>query len=438
MSSLFRTLAIAALPGVSALAHGPAAAQVGATGHIASAQDAAVDRFSRNRGVSVAHRARPAYEARGIRSGAFRVYPRIELSAERNDNIYATGANEVVDTLLRVRPEIAIESGWSQNLVTAYARGSATRYAQNDGESTGEYGLGAAARIDVTRRSNLHFGFDHASTFEPRTAPSAPRKAVALGGLNVTQAHVSASRAAGYVKLSGRADWRVLDYDDVRTGLGAVIDQDARDRRVASLSARVDIAISPDTAFFIQAAGNDRRYEAASAPAAPNRDSRGSEYLLGANFEISAAVRGEIAAGYIEQSFDKAAFDDVSGFGVRAQLEWFPTGLTTVAVAAGRTVEDTPVVGAAAYLSDSASLAIDHELRRNVILSAKLTWNRDDYEGAERVDRRSGVNVGAIYLVNRNLGVNVSVSTLQTRSAGAARDHDFNVNRLAVSLVAQF
>ncbi len=442
MSNVFKRAAASLL--AASVASGPvffsaagASAQT-ARGSVASATDANIDNFSRNRNTSVQQRPRPDYEAPGVRAGAFLVYPRLELSGEFNDNIYATGTGEVDDTILHIRPELAIESNWSQNFLSAYARASLNRYTDNTDENTEEYGFGGTGRVDVNRQSNIGFGAEYLSSFEPRTAPSAPRNAVEPTALDTAQAYVSASRSAGYVKLSGRADWRMFDYEDGRTGLGTIIEQDNRDREVVSLSGRVDFAVSPDTAFFFQATGNQRSYDVASTPLEPNRDSNGAEYLFGANFELSAVVRGEIAAGYIEQSFDEVAFDDVDGFGARAQLEWFPTELTTINIAAGRTVEDTPVATVGAYVSNTASLGIDHELLRNVILNARVTWGRDDYQGVDREDTRIGANIGGTYLINRNLGVNATWSTLDTQSDGAARDQDFTVNKLMVALVAQF
>lgn len=399
---------------------------------------AAVDNFSRNRNTSVQQRSRPAYEAAGVRSGAFLIYPRVELSAESVDNIYATETGTVDDTVFRLRPELSVESDWNRNLMVLYARGSVSRYSDNHDENTDEFGLGGSARLDVSRQSSIAFGSDFASGYEPRSAPSAPRNAASPTALDMSQAYISASRSAGYVKLSGRADWRALDYGDGRTGLGAVIDQDHRDRDVASLSGRLDLAVSPDTAFFVQATANERTYDVRGAPTTPSRDSQGAEYLAGASFELSAVIRGEVAVGYIEQRFDHPGFQDISGLGVRVQVEWFASELTTVSLAGGRTVEDTPVSGVGAYAANSTSLGVDHELLRNLILTGRLTWSQDDYEGVDRQDVRFGATLGATYLLNRNLGLNTTVSTLETRSRGFVRDQDYSVIKLAISLVAQF
>lgn len=432
MSVRLKNLAVSVSVGSLAMVGGVASAQT------LTGRDAGVDNFSRNRNTSVQQRSRPEYESPGLRAGAFLLYPRIEVSAERNDNIYATETNEVDDTIFHVRPEIAIESNWSQNFLSAYARGSINRYMDKEDENKDEYAVGGAGRIDVNRQTNIGFGADYVSGFESRMASSAARNAVSPTELDTYQAYVSASRAAGYIKISGRLDWRGFDYSDGRTALGAVIDQDVRDREVRSATGRVDFAISPDTAFFVQVTGNEREYDIASTALVPNRNSRGTEYLFGTNFEVSALVRGEIAVGYLEQSFDQAVFDDVKGFGGRAQIDWFPSELTTVTLAAGRTVEDTPTTGVGGYLASTASLGIDHELLRNVILNARVTWGRDQYEGIDREDTRLGFYLGGTYLLNRNLGVNATFSSLDTESSGANRDQDFTVNRLAVALVAQF
>lgn len=435
MSKLLLRAAITTLAaGSMAWTGGWASAQV----RPAAAADASVDRFSRNRNISVQQRQRPDYEAPGIRTGAFLFYPRLEVQTERNSNIYATTDNEFDDTIFHVRPELSVESTWSQNFLSAYVRGSLNRYVDFDSENTDEFGVGTTGRVDVSRQSNIGFGANYLSSFEPRTAPDAPANAIDPTGLDTAQAYITASRSAGYVKLSGRLDWRSFDHEDGRTALGTVIEQDRRDREVVSASGRVDFAISPDTAFFVQATGNERSYDVATTVAFPNRDSSGTEYLFGANFEVSALVRGEVAVGYYEQHFDESVYDDSNGYAARAQLEWFPSELTTVNAAAGRSVEDSATPGVGAFISTNLSLGLEHELLRNVILNARVSWGQDDYEGIDREDTRVTASLGATYLLNRNLGVNASVSTLDTTSDGANRDSDFSVNRLAVALVTQF
>ena len=131
-------------------------------------------------------------------------------------------------------------------------------------------------------------------------------------------------------------------------------------------------------------------------------------------------------------------YDDAARFGGRAQLDYFLSPLTTLTLGAGRTVEDAATPGAGGYVASSASLTVDHELLRNLILTGRLTYSEDEYQGLDRNDRRLQARVGATYLMNRNLGVSLVAATLKTSSDGLDRDQDFTVNRLTLSLVTQF
>ena len=160
----------------------------------AQAADASVDMFTRNRNTAVQQRQRPDYEARGLRAGAFTVYPKVDWAVEYNDNVYAASTNEQSDTVIKIRPELAVESNWSQNSLNAYVRGSVNRYVDLKTENTDEYGFGVSGRIDVTRLSRLSAGADYADTYEPRTAPNAPAGARLDGPRPRGPAHAHADR----------------------------------------------------------------------------------------------------------------------------------------------------------------------------------------------------------------------------------------------------
>lgn len=403
-----------------------------------TAADASVDLFTRNRNVSVRQRPRPDYEALGVRAGRFLIYPKIEIAGEFNDNIYAVTSGEVSDAILHLRPELAVESDWSQNFATLYARGSINRHRDFGREDRDDYTLGGLSRLDVTRLSNLSAGAEFNRSFEPRTSPNSPSASVRPIVFDATTAFAAGTFTSGRIKLTSRVDLRRLDYADGADGSGRVIEQDQRDRDVGSALGRMDFAISPDAAVFVQVTGNRRAYDQPGSFASPARDSRGVEVLAGANFEVSVLVRGEVAVGYIRQDFDNPIYADAARIGGRAQIEYFPSSLTTITLGAGRTVEDAVTTGAGGYVSSSGSVTIDHELLRNLILNGRLTYSTDRYEGIDRDDARFIASLGATYLVNRRVGVSAAISTLKISSDGVDRDQDFTVNRLVLSLVTQF
>ena len=402
----------------------------------------AADLFARNRNVGVRERPHPEYEAAGLRLGAFFLYPRIESGVETNDNIYATETNEQSDTIWRTSPSLNLVSNWNRHALSGYVRGSLTRYSDFDEENTNDVEVGARGRLDIQRFFEVNVAASHARLSEPRVAQNTPSASEAPIEYDLNQASIGGQRTFNRIRLGLNADFDRYDYDDGFTIASAgvpsvVIDQDNRDRDVTTVRARADYAISPDTAAFIQVSANERSYDIASTPLTASRDSEGYEILAGADFEISRLMRGDASVGYLSQDFKDVRFQDIDGFGARVRLEWFPTELTTVTGNFRRVVEDSVVVGAGGFLSTTASLQVDHELMRNVILTGQVAYAADAFEGVDREDDRWLGALSGTYLLNRYVGVGLSYSYLDQGSSGLDRGREFTVQKVALSLVLQ-
>jgi len=431
-----RLLVNAGLASVAMIAVG-AGASASQAQSVSSAQAGSTDLFARDRAVGVRDRPRPDYEASGVRSGGFLIYPKIQADFEYVDNVLATENNPQDDYLVRLRPEISAESDWSRHSLTGYARATLTKNTDFDTEDSTEWTVGGNGRLDVVRGTSLEAGADYSDLVEPRTSSNTALAAVDPIEFSVGQAYVAGAHVVGRVKLAARADFRRFDYNDGRTAGGAVIEQDDRDRDASSLIGRVDYALSPATAVFAQVTANERSYNHTPVGAAA-RDSTGYEALTGINFELGSVSRGEVAVGYISQSFDNAAYGDLDGFGARAQLEYFPTELTTIKASAARTIDDAGVLGSAGYLRSEVAISLDHELLRNFILSGRVGYSDDDFNGVDRSDKRWTGSVGGTYLISRTFGLSTSVNYIDQSSEGAVRGPNYSVTRVTVSVVSQF
>ena len=412
----------------------PAAAQ--SAGRMAAASDAQTN-FARDRNVAVMQRPREGYEAVGLRMGSFMAYPKVSLGAEHNDNIYATDGAEIDDLVWRVAPEINVSSDWSRHALNAYARASILRYQDFGTEDSEDLSVGASAQIDMQRNSFISLGADWADLVEPRTSPNA-----AVGALEPTAYETTAARAAvshelNRLRLSGGYSFKSFDYEDGRNLAGGIVAQQYRDRDEHVVTARADYAVSPATALFVEVSRNVRDYRLARPAVTLVRDSEGTQALVGSNFELSATTRGEIAVGYLSQEYDDPTLSDIDGFGARAQVEWFPTQLTTVTFTGSRTIEESAAPGSAGYTSANVGVKVDHELMRNVILTGNVSQGKDDYQGITREDDRFNAGVGATYLLNRHVGVTVAYSHMDMDSSGVG-GQDFKVNKVGATLALQF
>lgn len=414
-----------------------AAVLVAAAPQIASAQSDASS-FKRDKHTSVRQRPRPDYEAAGVRLGAFIAYPRLTVDLERDDNIYAVAADETSDTIWRVKPEIALRSDWSRHSLSAFASSSINRYSDNGTEDNEEYTLGLNGKLDVVRGSFISGGLQYQKLTEPRSAPTSPVAALAPIQYELVTAALTGVKEFNRLRLTGDLNSKSYDYEDGRNAAGE-LDQDFRDRDQYRYGVKADYAVSPDTAFYVSLTGDSRRYDTDSA-----RDSDGYILSAGVDFELAQAVRGQIDAGYMKQTYDNFVtstgrrVDDISGFSTKTKVEWFPTELTTVTFNATRNIDESVVANSQGFVSTTGSVAVDHELLRNVLLSGQANFGNDDYEGIDREDKRSGAKASVSYLMNRRVGVFLTYTYLKQKSEGANAARSFTDNKLAASLALQF
>lgn len=393
--------------------------------------------FKRDKNVSVRQRPRPDYEATGQKAGGFTLYPRITADVERNDNIYAVASGKTSDTIWRVKPEMAVRSDWSRHALGLFAGGNIIRYSDNSSENVEEYTVSANGRVDIERGSNLTGSVQTQRLVEPRTAPTAPGAAGKPVKYDLTQGTVSLTKEFNRLRLTGRLDDKDFNYKDVPNRIGTgIVDQDFRDRNEFYYGGKAEYAVSPDTAIYLSATGNKKDYD--SKAVTTDRTSDGYVVGVGANFDVSELVRGDVQVGYMKQSYDN--FGKIDGFNAAGRLEWFPTQLTTIGLNGSRTIEESTAPRSQGYISNNIGASIDHELMRNVLLSAAYTHGKDDYKGIDRSDKRDNFSATATYLLNRRVGLFLTYNYLKQDSSGAPLDRgaSFKDNKVIASVALQF
>lgn len=401
-----------------------------------SAQDAQIDLFVRNRAVAVRDRPQPAYDPLGIPAGGFTVFPRLRSGVAHDDNVFAAKDDRQPATTMRLTPEVVVRSHWSRHALETRARAEIDRNLDFDSENTTDWSLGGAGRLDVARGVDVTLAADYAHDHEARTAAGADPTARRPIAFDLASASLATTRTRRRLRLSAKAAVLRYDYRDGLSAAGAVIEQDGRDRTVARLTGRADYAFSPATALFVQIARDDR--DNRNVAGSPDRSSSGHEAIAGVDFELGALIRGEVAAGHIRQDFQDTAYGDLDGVGGRARLAWFPTQLTTLTASAARSVEDTGVIGSAGALRTDLSIGVDHELLRNLILTAETAWSEDDYNGLDRTNTRFAAGFNAVYRLNRHYGLTAGLAYLDQSSSGAAGGPSYRSTRLSVAVVSQF
>lgn len=394
--------------------------------------------WDRDRNTSVTQRPRPEYDALGVRAGAFIWRPELNFGAEFNDNIFATATNEESDTIFVINPSVTVDTTWSNHAFNAFADVRHQEYSDFGSESTTDYTFGAGGRLDVARGSSISASAAQTRGTEPRTSAGAAGFASEPIRFDTTTFAVGGEHTFNRLRLRAGYDFTKSDYDDALLIGGGVASQDFRDQDTHRFALRADFAISPDTAVFARYRFNERDFRLAPPAVASNRDSDGFTFDIGIEFDLGGLARGEIGAGYTKQEYDSPAFGSADGLSIDGLVEWFPTQLTTITFTARRSIEDSGLAASAGYIGTALSVQADHELLRNVILTARVDYANDEYQGIDREDRRWGATAQATYLMNRNVGVRASYSHTDQSSSGIAGSRDFSVNRFTVGVVLQY
>lgn len=392
--------------------------------------------FARDRNVSVKERARPAYDAQGVRSGAFLVYPKMEATVSNLDNVFATALGQVSDTVVTASPSVRAVSQWSRHQVEAYANASAFRYDKVSSQNNTAYAVGGSGRVDVVRGTSFSPSASFSHIVEPRTSAEAPDQPAEGIEYDQTVLDFFAEHESGAVRFEGRVGARKSTFDDARLQSGAVFNTSYRDNTSVEGQARVAYAVSPALSLYVAGIANRWNFKD-SLTTDIGRDSHGYQVAVGSNFDISRLARGEVQVGYLNQEFSDRRAGNVDGLAVLGTVEYFPTQLITLTASAERSVRATGVIGAAAALHSQASIQADYELFRNVILSARVQKAQDDYRGNDRKDDLTGLMFGGQYLLNRNLGLNIIYNRDEQDSSGLQRGRTFTADRVQLGVVLQ-
>ena len=428
-------VAVAALAPFLMSAMAPAYAQDGAipTGTVQVAPLPQPFGFGRGRNESIATRARPDFDPKGIRFGALLVRPGVAAELGTDSNVFYQASNEIDDIIVTLKPRLEAATTWSRHSLSAAVGLDDYKYQDNPSEDHTDLNVSGEGRLDVLRGTYLVLGGAQSRQTERRGDPDSPLTAAKPLRFETRGAYAIGVHEFNRARVSLRLDRVNLNYKDTPLTGGGVADQDQRDHTTTTATARVEYALSPDTALVAQVAGNRRDYTLTPPNATFDRDSEGSTYLVGINSDLSNLVRGELTVGYLQQNYDDPALKDAKGLALEGSVEYFATPLTSFTLGASRRVEETLTTGASSYVSTEGHARIDHELRRNILLTAGVGLLNRDFQGTARTDDVTQADIGARFLLNRRMELGARWRYERQQSSGPVADPEFDANRFVVS-----
>ncbi len=396
----------------------------------------------------VKERQNSEYIPKGLHVGSFTVMPKLDIDNQYDTNIYKQdkSLNPTDSYVAHFRPGFNVRSGWSRHALNFMLDTDITEYANHgDLNNYEDVFTRLDGRLEVVRDSHLDTGFNFNSVHEDRGSPDQ------IAGRGPTFYDTKALDSFYTHKLNRLAvkaglDTIRYDYQDVSTSQNTVLAMSSRNHWEHAPSIRLSYEIQPEYEAFVKFVYKEADYDGLvlsnGAGVAYNRNSTGYNALAGFAFDVTDLITGDMSVGYLQRSYVDSRLQSISGINGFVNLKWRPTALTTVNGKLSHDINETTQQGVAGVLATGVNLGVEHELMRNVLLNIGGSFSNNDYQGfvapnlVNRNDKIYGGNVGARYLLNRNLSTGLSY-TYQSRDVNYLLSN-YEVNQVMLNLRGQF
>jgi hypothetical protein len=368
------------------------------------------------------------YDPIGLRAGQFFIFPSLTVSEVYNDNVFATDGDTTDDFITTIQPGFLVQSNFSRHALNLSVGSDVGFYASETDQNYQDFFGVADGRLDITRNSILSGSINGGRFHEARDDPEDRDPDDELSLIWRYGGQLSFLQLFNRFNVRTTGSIQTTDY----TNPGDVDNTD-RDNYFYGGALRVGYFISPRINVFTQGTYFlERRFETPDTDGI-DRDRDTWSASAGAEVDLTNVLTGEFFFGYTQDLPKEDSFDDQGGFAYGIDLTWLPTLLTTVTLSGAGDFESTTTEGAEARFRSSVGLGVDHELLRNVLIGAAVTYIRDEFDGADRTDNTIEAGANVSYLLNRNLSINGGYAYTNRSSDDDTEEFTRNVFRVGVT-----
>lgn len=367
------------------------------------------------------------YAPLGLRAGSFLVLPQIEVASEYTDNVFLSSQAPQSDRALALMPALTLLSNWSRHELAVELRARQTTHDRFSSEDENAYSALLRGRLDASERTKIGGELSHELAQEDRSSVDFPDNAAGRTDVTTDRAAIEGSHRFNRLTVSLRGSVTETSYGDVATADGGILSGETRDNRLHETGARAAYEFTPGISAFLDASVNDRQFERSTDDAGNPTGSHGYVAQAGLAFELTGKLTGEASMGYARQTPNDAALAPIAGVIFNADLTWRATGLTTVRFNAESSVDSS-----ARVLTRSYGVALEHALRRNLLLGAEFVFSTDSDFDTDEVTKNWDASLSAEYLFNRMVGLKGEYT--YSLSDGPRAGDGYTVNAATVAL----
>ncbi|MDB5315498.1 MAG: outer rane beta-barrel protein [Rhodospirillales bacterium] len=386
------------------------------------------------RGVTVTTRPRPEFDPAGVRLGSFRLDAAAETGIGYDDNLFGTERNQRGSPVLSNSVAASLQSQWSVHALGMNARIETLNYTDQRDLDTVDWLIGGVGRYDIDSVSSVELQVAQRHSFlSVQTLDLQRAGAREPLPFDEQLARVTARTAFNRVSLSGFGQFRHVAFDGGEN-LALADNTLAVDYNSYAAGSTLAYSISPGRSATLSV-----RAEEIDGEGRRGRfiDSLTLEALVGFVYDFDGIYQASFGVGYARREFRDNSRRSLEGIGIDARFVYLPTQLTTLTLVVRRGVDDSVRSGGEGFLRTIGTLRVDHELQRNIIIGAGLSYERREYSSASQNATDAILALSAQWLINRNLSLIGTYQHVKRFDASAGiQEYDQNVAflRLRISL----
>ena len=362
--------------------------------------------------VTVFDRPRPDFDAPGIEAGTFSIHPVLSEGLGFDSNPLGSGG-QAGSAFVSTQANVSVVSDWVRNSLGASVSVDDRRYLQQTQLSHTDDTVSLGGRYDVGTADHLVLAATHSDLHIEPTG---------LDAISATQAVPyqlnggSASYLLNFSRLSLEPFTTVnnFTYSSSRTNGVAQNNQYLNNTTVdEGVTARYELSPLRHAVFVVRSSESDFTNP---TPGTPRRNSVGVSVLGGLDYVADGVWRYRALAGYQVREYASSTYKSHSAPIVEADVIWSPSQLTTVELTANRRIVDSNDPLVADYTDTMAKLELQHEVRRDVLVSAHASYEQALFESGGGQQTILNAGATATWLLNHNLKANATYNHAQSVS----------------------
>lgn len=372
------------------------------------------------------------YAPLGIGIGSLRLFPFAEPSYGYDTNPNRLSSGAYGSKFFRIDAGLRLNSEWTRDDLQANLRLGHVDFFSVDNADRPDGVGNFMYRYDVSRdtvaRLEGRFTLDTQRPGTPGLASTSSNAVVtnrpfilALG----TSVGVTHNLNRFEATLRGSFDRTI--YQNAYYSDGSSLNLASTSYNAFALTPRIAYELTPHMKPFVEGTIDKRVHDAYLDPYGFARDSHGFAVRAGSTFKFTDLVRGEASGGYTQRDYDDPRLPLLRGPIIDAALIYTATPLTTVTLRAATTLAETTLTNASGILSTRLTAEVSHALLRNLTLTATGTYQTNDYQGADILERFMSAGVRLEYNITRSIAIKGSYTLERLDSSSQGGDYTANV-----------